>query len=123
MKTSPCGPRAATRDEVLVAVVDACLLGDATLQSHIDELWSALPDAERMRQLQARLRTEVEAARSLLEAAAAPEWWRDASAERVASACAAARIWSEGDPVCADLERRVSSHLRRVWGIDLASVG
>ncbi|WKK70470.1 hypothetical protein Q0F99_11380 [Rathayibacter oskolensis] len=122
MTLSPCASRAATREEALAAVVDACLLGDATLRAHIDHLRSAMPDPERMRSLQSRLRREVDAARALLEAAAEPEWWCDVTAERLGAACQAARIWSEGDPVVADLERRLASQLRRVFGIDLAGV-
>ncbi|KQQ03444.1 MULTISPECIES: hypothetical protein [unclassified Rathayibacter] len=103
-------------------VVEACRLGDATLDSYIDDLWAAKSDPDLMRRLLGRLRREVEEARALLAAAAEPEWWSDASPERLAAACTAARIWPEGDPECAELERRFASHLRGVLGVDIAAI-
>ncbi|MCJ1687168.1 hypothetical protein MT353_08915 [Rathayibacter sp. VKM Ac-2927] len=103
-------------------VLHACRVGDAELQSHIDDLWAAKADPERTRGLLTRYRREVEDARTLLTAAADPQWWRSATAERIEESCRAARIWAEGDPVCADLERAFAAQLRSVLGIDLAQI-
>ncbi|QHC57344.1 hypothetical protein [Rathayibacter sp. VKM Ac-2760] len=103
-------------------VLHACRAGDAELQSHIDDLWAAKADPEQTRELLARYRREVEDARTLLAAAAEPQWWRSATAERIEESCRAARIWAEGDPVCADLERAFAARLRSVLGIDLAQI-
>ena len=103
-------------------VLRACHLGDAELESRIDDLWAAKADPERTRGLLARSRREVEDARTLLAAAGEPGWWRSATAERIEEACRAARIWAEGDPVCADLERAFAAQLRSVLGIDLRQI-
>lgn len=103
-------------------VVDACCLGDAELDAHIDDLWAAKCDPDSMRRLLARFRLEVDAARLLLAAAAEPAWWSTVTAERLEDACRAARIWAEGDPICSELERRFASLLRSVFGIEIAAI-
>lgn len=117
-----CRASRLSRADAIGVVVDACCLGDATLDSYIDALWAAKADPEQMRRLLARYRSEVEAARLLLAAAAELQWWSGVGAERLEQACRAARIWAEGDPVCAELERGFASRLRSVLGIDLGGI-
>ncbi|SMH43034.1 hypothetical protein SAMN06295885_2132 [Rathayibacter oskolensis] len=114
--------RPLSRTDARDVVFDACRIGDATLDAHIDDLWAAKADPDLTRGLLARLRLDVEAARALLEAAAEPEWWSAVTAGRLDDACRAARIWAEGDPTCAELERLFASRLRDVFGIDIAGI-
>ena len=46
----------------------------------------------------------------------------ESSAGTAMPSCRAARIWAEGDPVCADLERAFAAQLRSVLGIDLRQI-
>lgn len=111
-----------SRDEARAVIIDACALADATLDSYIEDLWAAKADDDLMRRLLARFRLEVDAARALLESATEPEWWSVVTADRLDEACRAARIWSEGDPICSELEPLFSSRLRSFSGIDLARI-
>ncbi|MCM6762785.1 hypothetical protein NB037_10195, partial [Rathayibacter sp. ZW T2_19] len=99
--------------EARSVVDEACLRADALLDARIAELWSAMSDPDAARQLLVR---------ELLAAAAEERWWSDLTASRLADACTAARIWAEGDPATAELERVFCSRLRSVLGIDLAAI-
>ena len=111
-----------TRTEARSVVDDACCRADALLSARIADLWSAKSDPEVTRLLLERARAEVAAARTLLAEAGTGEWWSDPTAARLADACIAARVWAEGDPVSADLERVFASRLRTELGIDLGSI-
>ena len=76
--------------EARSVVDEACLRADALLDARIAELWSAMSDPAAARRLLMRSRTEVEAARELLAAAAEEKWWSDLTAGRLADACTAA---------------------------------
>jgi hypothetical protein len=123
----PSAPRtgdrtALTPHEARSIVDEACCRADALLEARIAALWSAMSDPEVASSLLLRSRAEVDAARTLLTAAAAEEWWSDVTADRLAEACTAARIWAEGDPATAELERVFASRLRSAFGIDLAGI-
>ncbi|OOB91447.1 hypothetical protein [Rathayibacter sp. VKM Ac-2630] len=111
-----------TRTEARSVVDDACCRADAILSARIADLWSAKSDPEATRLLLERARAEVAAARTLLAEAGTGEWWSDLTAARLAEACIAARVWAEGDPASADLERVFASRLRTELGIDLGSI-
>ncbi|AZZ51803.1 MULTISPECIES: hypothetical protein [Rathayibacter] len=111
-----------SREQVRTVITGACILGDTTLDAHIDDLWAAKSDPDRMRHLLDRFHCEVEAARTLLAAAGGPEWWSTVDADRLAAACVAARTWAEGDPTCAELERGFASRLLTVFGVDIAGI-
>ncbi|KQQ08768.1 hypothetical protein [Rathayibacter sp. Leaf296] len=111
-----------SREQARIVIADACRLGDVALSSHVDDLWAAKADPDRMLRLLDRFRCEVETARALLAAAGEPEWWSGISADQLATACAAARVWAEGDPVCAELERMFASRLLTVFGTDIARI-
>ena len=119
--TTACTDEARTplRENAHELVLTACRAGDAARESRIDALWAAKTDPDETRRLLARHRLEVDAARRLLAAAGEPGWWRHATAEQVADCCTAARIWAEGDPICADLEHAFASRLRSALGVDL----
>lgn len=108
--------------EARSVVDEACLRADVLFDARIAELWSAMSDPESARRLLVRSRAEVDQARALLAAAAEEQWWSDLTASRLADACTAARIWAEGDPATAELERVFCSRLRSVLGIDLAAI-
>ncbi|KQQ21821.1 hypothetical protein ASF48_00775 [Rathayibacter sp. Leaf299] len=118
--TTVCAPLA--RTDARSVVDDACCRADALLSARIADLWTAKSDPEATRLLLERARAEVAAARTLLAEAGSGEWWSDLTAARLADACVAARLWAEGDPACADLERVFASRLRTELGIDLASI-
>jgi len=109
-------------DEVRVALLAACRIGDRTLQRHIADLQTARTDPDQARWMLARLQAARHEARAALTAALDPSWWDQATPEALETTYQAARVWSHTDPVCAELEECFAAIIRIRYQVSVDAI-
>lgn len=126
MTTHPFGrgtpSTAVSAHEVRVALTAACRIGDRTLQMHIADVQAARADPDEARWMLARLSSARNEARAKLAAALEPSWWERATPESIEATYQAARVWSQSDPDCAELEDSFAATIRMRYDVSVDEI-